>query len=478
MHAVWLLSTESSSSVMNWPLPTARNDARKCHIPGCALFFAQWHTSFALSTEYVRGEKYERKLAFEMEFFLCWQVGKKTLLPFQDAFMLPEGPTMLEPFDISIPDTVLHDLASRLRVTRLPSRADHDWNAGTSPDFLRKLVSYWRDEFNWREQETMLNKFQHLRGNVDGTQLHLIYEKGRGPSPFPLILTHGYPDSFFRFYKLIPLLTDPAAYGGDPADAFDVVVPSLPGYGFSEVLKEHGGIFGVGDLWHKLMKNELGYERFGAHGGDWGSTVTEHLARSHASSIAGIHLTDIPFWHSFRKPDDLNADERKFLEKSEEWQKTSGAYAMIQGTRPQSLACGLNDSPSGLAAWIVEKFYEWSDCGGDIETRYSKDELLTNVMIYWATETIVSSFQPYYEFMNAGGIRWMKEGAKAWLGSSQVPAAFALFPADIATPPRTWVERFFNVQRWTEMPRGGHFAALEEPKLLAEDIREFFRPLR
>ncbi|HEY6733192.1 MAG TPA: alpha/beta hydrolase [Roseiarcus sp.] len=320
--------------------------------------------------------------------------------------------------------------------------------------------------------------FRHLRGTVDGAAIHLIHEKGRGPAPLPLILTHGYPDSFFRFYKLIPLLTDPAAHGGDPADAFDVVAPSLPGYAFSEARVDKGGLFGFGDLWRRLMTDELGYEKFGAHGGDWGSTVTEHLARSHAGSVVGIHLTDVPFWHVFQKPDKPSVAERKYLDEIERFQKEGGAYAMIQGTRPRTAAPALNDSPAGLAAWMVEKFYEWSDCAGDVETRFTKDELLTNIMLYWTTQTIESSFQPYRDVMKAGALRWTMEAAKGWVGSSKTPAGFALFPKDIFTPPREWAERFYNVQSWTEMPCGGHFAAMEEPAMLAEDIRAFFRPLR
>jgi pimeloyl-ACP methyl ester carboxylesterase len=385
---------------------------------------------------------------------------------------------MLSPFKIETPTSVLDDLRGRLQSSRLPANGAEDWNAGTSPAYLRELVAYWRDGFDWRVQETLLNRFHHFRTDVDGTGLHLIHEKGRGSSLLPLILTHGYPDSFFRFYKLIPLLTDPAAHGADPADAFDVVVPSLPGYGFSDRREKRGGLFGFGDLWYELMTRELGYSRFGAHGGDWGSTITEQLARGHASSLVGIHLTDVPFWHIFQKPKDLSADEEKFLEVNEKWQRESAAYAMIQGTTPRTAAVGLNDSPAGLAAWLIEKFQEWSDCGDDIEKSYTKDELLTNVMIYWVTGTIESSFQPYHDVMNAGGMRWMQEAAKGLLGSADTPAGFALFPRDISSPPREWAERFFNVQRWTEMPRGGHFAALEEPERLAAEIRAFFRPLR
>jgi len=385
---------------------------------------------------------------------------------------------MLAPFEIAIPEPVLDDLAARLEAAHLPHDDADDWEAGTSPAYLKELLAYWRDDFDWRTQEELLNRFDHFRGEIDGTRLHVIHQKGRGPAPLPLILTHGYPDSFQRFYKLIPLLADPAAHGGSADDAFDVVVPSLPGYAFSERRDEHGGLFGFGDLWHRLMTSELGYEKYGAHGGDWGSTVTEHLARSHGSSLVGVHLTDVPFWHTFQKPKHPSAAEKKYLRTIDAWQKKEGAYALIQGTRPRTAAVGLADSPAGLAAWIVEKFHDWSDCDGSIESCFTKDELLTNVMIYWVSDTIESSFQPYRDVMDAGALRWMKEAAKQALGSSGTPTGFAMYPRDLSHPPREWAERFFNVQRWTEMPKGGHFAALEDPEGLAGEIRAFFRPLR
>lgn len=228
---------------------------------------------------------------------------------------------------------------------------------------------------------------------------------------------------------------------------------------------------------HRLM-TDLGYRRFAIHGGDWGGTVAEHTARSHASSVIGIHLTDVPFFHMFQQPADPSAAESAYLKKMEAFQKTEGGYAIIQSTRPQTLAAGLNDSPAGLASWIVEKFRAWSDCDGDVERRFSRDELLTNVMIYWVTETIDSSFLPYYDLANTGALRWIAEMVKTWLGSTQVPAGFALFPKDLVTPPREWAVRFFDVRRWSEMPRGGHFAAMEEPDLLVKDIRAMFGPLR
>ncbi len=382
------------------------------------------------------------------------------------------------PFRISIPQEILDDLQSRLKFTRwMDVQSEEDWNPGTSLSYLKELTAYWQSQFDWRAQEESLNRFPQFRMDIDGIGIHFIHQRGSGSNPLPIILTHGYPDSFFRFSKLIPMLTNPEQFGASREDSFDVVVPSIPGYGFSDKPQKPGTIFQVGSMWHKLM-TQLGYERFGAHGGDFGSTITEQLARSHADSVIGIHLTDVPFGHLFQKPKDPSSSEEDYFEKIERWQKKDGAYALIQSTRPQSLAHALNDSPAGLAAWLVEKFREWSDCGGDIEKRFTKDELLTNITIYWATATINSSFLPYYDYANAGALTWIGEKFKEWTGSSSVPAAFACFPADIVPAPRDWAQRFFNVQRWTEMPRGGHFAALEEPELLANDIREFFRPLR
>ena len=384
------------------------------------------------------------------------------------------------PFRIAVPDEDLEDLRRRLAQTRLPRAASdaEGWTLGMNPDYLRSLLDYWRFDLDWRRQEKKLNRFAHFTATVDGTRLHFIHEKSRAPAALPLLLTHGFPDSFYRFHELIPLLTDPAAHGGDASDAFDVVVPSLPGFAFSEPRTAHGGLFGFGDLFHTLMHDILGYERYGAHGGDWGSTITEQIARSHSGSVVGIHLTDVPFWHALRKPAKASAAEKKYLAQIEEFERRDGAYAMIQATRPRTLEVGLNDSPTGLAAWIVEKFQAWSDCGGDVERCFTKDELLTNVMLYWTTGTIGTSFQSYADVMSAGAMRWMKEAARNLVGSKSVPAAFVLFPKDLTSPPREWAERFFHVVRWEEMPRGGHFAAMEQPELLAGEIRAFFRDRR
>ena len=359
-------------------------------------------------------------------------------------------------FKIDVAADVLSDLQHRLKNTRWSYQIEGtNWDAGTDLSYLRELVSYWQHGYDWRKHEAALNQFAHFKAQVDGIGIHFIHERGKGPKPFPLILTHGYPDSFYRFVKIISMLTDPASFGGRAEDAFDVVVPDLPGYGFSDRPPKVATVFRVNDLWAHLMTDKLGYKRFGAHGGDWGSTVTEQLARSHADCVAAIHLTDVPFGHIFQKVDDPSPAEKKFFAHNKEWMQKEGAYAQLQSTKPQSLAQGMNDSPAGLAAWIVEKFRAWSDCGGKIESRFTKDELLTQIMIYWATESIGPSFLTYYDYANASALAWMKEGVKKLAGSSIVPAAFAIFPKDISHPPREWAERFFNVQRWTEMPRGG-----------------------
>jgi microsomal epoxide hydrolase len=377
----------------------------------------------------------------------------------------------IRPFEIEVPQETLDDLRDRLDKTRWTDEVNGaGWDYGTNLGYLRELCQYWRDGFDWREQEAKLNEFSHFKADVDGLGIHFVHERGRGPDPTPLLLTHGWPDSFYRFHKLIPMLTDPERFGGDPADSFDVIVPSVPGYGFSDRPRERGvGGTQTADLFAKLMKDVLGYERFAAHGGDIGSSVTEAMAGISPESLVGIHLTDVPYWHIMFEvsPDELSEVEREYLERGQEWGMREGAYAYLQSTKPQTPAYALNDSPAGLAAWIVEKFRSWSDCDGDIESRYTKDELLTNISIYWVTETIGSSFRMYYEAQT-----------RPIAASRDVPAGVAIFPKDIVPAPREFGERVFHVERWTEMPRGGHFAALEEPELLAGDIREFFRPLR
>jgi microsomal epoxide hydrolase len=374
------------------------------------------------------------------------------------------------PYRIHVPVSTLRDLRTRLATTRWPQPLADNWDAGTDLHWLQSLASYWRDAFDWPAQEEAINRWQHFRTEIDGLGLHFIHERGNGPDPLPIVLCHGWPDSFLRMSKILPLLTDPAAHGGDAADAFDVVVPSMPGFGFSDALRGQPlDAVTMADLLATLM-SQLGYRRFGAHGGDLGSGVAEMLARQHAKAITGIHLTDVPYWHVFDlASESLAADERAYLEAAQRWQMREGAYALVQATRPQTLAFGLNDSPVGLAAWMVEKFRAWSDCDGDVERCFSKDELLTHITLYWVTQCIGTSFLPYYATR-----RTPHDGT----GRVEVPTALAMFPKDLVNAPRAFAERVFDVQRYTVMPRGGHFAALEQPQLLVDDIRAFFRPLR
>jgi len=381
----------------------------------------------------------------------------------------------IQPFKIKVPEETLEDLRERLARTRWPDEIPGSgWDYGSNLAYLKELVEYWRTRFDWRAQEEAINSFAHFRANVDGLGIHFIHERGRGPNPMPLIITHGWPSTFFEMLKIIPMLTDPASYDGDPADSFDVVAPSMPGYGFSDHTTQRGvNVARIADLWAQLMTDGLSYRRYGAHGGDWGAGVTAKLGFSYPSQVIGIHVTSVSGvptgWQQGMR--ELSAAERAMLEVRAHWLHEEAGYSHIQGTKPQTLSYGLNDSPAGLASWIVEKWRTWSDCGGDVESRFTKDELLTTITIYWATQTINSSTRLYYENQHNPWI----------IGPGQridVPCAVAVFPREITRPPREWAERFYNLQHWTQMPRGGHFAAAEEPQLMAQNIRDFFRPLR
>jgi len=381
----------------------------------------------------------------------------------------------VKPFAIAISDEQLEDLGLRLRLTRWPDAIEGmGWEDGTDRAFLQGLAGYWQTGFDWRAQEARLNALPQFIAELDGIDIHFVHQRGTGPAPFPLVITHGWPGSFVEMEQIIPLLADPGGHGADPADAFDVVVPSLPGYGFSQRPSRPGfDPYQASDLWMRLMTG-LGYERFGAQGGDWGASVSTWLAFRFPDHVAGLHLNFIP--GSYRPPlgdgqPPLSEDERAFLDASLAWADAEGAYGHIQRTRPQTLAYALTDSPVGLAAWIVEKFRAWSDCGGDVERAFTMDALLTNISIYWFTSTIGSSMRLYRE----SGRRPLHFAAGEHVSP---PLGVAAFPHELPMPPRAWVERVYNVARWTPMPRGGHFAAMEAPELLAEEIRAFFRPLR
>ena len=381
--------------------------------------------------------------------------------------------TTPEPFKINVADSVLTDLRERLERVRWPGEIPNTaWDYGANLAYIKELVDYWRTHYDWRAHERQLNRWPQFRVTIDGQRIHYIHARGKGPNPFPLIITHGWPGSIAEFMEILGPLTDPAAHGGDPADAFDVIAPSLPGYGFSDPTRDRQvNIIRIAEWFTVLMNQVLGYTRYGAQGGDWGAMVTSRLGFADAQHVAGIHLNMVGVAPHPANRQDLSQAEQTFLKSMDKWRGEETGYQNIQGTKPQTLGYALNDSPVGLCAWITEKFRTWSDCDGDVENAYTKDQLLTNIMIYWVTQTINSSTRLYFE-----------ERHHPWrMGKDDkitVPTAIALFPKEIATPPREWAERAYNVQRWTPMPAGGHFAAMEQPKLLVEDVRAFFRALR
>jgi pimeloyl-ACP methyl ester carboxylesterase len=382
----------------------------------------------------------------------------------------------LVPFRIHVPDEEIDDLIARLARTRFPDEIDGvGWDYGTSLAYLKDLVEYWRDDFDWRAQEQRLNRFDHFKTNIDGLDLHFIHQRSERADAMPIVLSHGWPGSFIEFIELIGPLSDPGRYGADADDAFHVVVVSLPGFGFSDKPRVPGYTpERMADAIAALMAR-LGYDRYGAQGGDWGSRVSRFLAINYADHVAGLHLN---FCQAGPPPgtepralsaEDLTPAERAGLAAREAFMAEGRGYFELQSTKPQTVGYALNDSPAGLAAWIVEKFQSWSDSNGDVERSFTKDELLTNVSLYWFTQTATSSARIYYE---------QRHAAPQMDPKVTVPTACALFPKELIAPPRAWAENAYNLTRWTEMPRGGHFAAMEEPELLIEDLREFFRDLR
>ena len=379
----------------------------------------------------------------------------------------------VQTFRLQVPDRAIDDLRERLARTRFPDQAPGEpWACGTDLAYLERLVAHWRDHFDWRAQEARLNAFPQFKLPLHGIDLHFLHVQGKGPKPCPLLLSHGWPGSVFEFLEVIPRLTDPARFGGDPADAFSVVVPSLPGYGLSFAPGQpRFSLEAIADCLAELMTGVLGYERFAAQGGDFGAFVSSRLGAVHADKLIGIHLNLLAVRRDPTLPPDPSPEERVFAREIEHWLKEESGYQWIQGTRPQTLAFGLSDSPAGLAAWIVEKFRAWSDCGGDVESVFSRDHLLANIALYWFSGAIGSSFWPYYARLHGP---WPIPD-----GSVHVPMGYAAFPREIVRPPRVVAERMYtDIRRWTPMPKGGHFAAMEQPEALAREIVEFFRPLR
>ncbi len=380
----------------------------------------------------------------------------------------------LRPFRLAVPESVLQDLSERLRRVRLPDEPPlAPWSTGTSVVYLKQLLDYWRDGFDWRAQEARLNAFRQFTVPLAGIEVHFIHEPGRGPQPMPLLLSHGWPGSVMEFYKLIPMLTDPARFGGDPRDAFTVVAPSLPGYGFSFAPGQRRfGVEQIAEVFAALMTEVLGYERFGAQGGDWGAFIASRLGFAFAERLIGIHLNFLAVRRDPKMAVASTAEEKAFLDQLTLFLKEETGYQWIQGTKPTTLAFALTDSPAGLAAWMVEKFRTWTDCDGNPERALTREEMLTGIMLYWVTGAIGSSFWPYYARMHGP---WpIPEGATV-----EVPTGYVEFPREILRPPRSVAERLYtDIRRWTVMPKGGHFAALEQPEALSKEIRAFFRPLR
>jgi pimeloyl-ACP methyl ester carboxylesterase len=386
---------------------------------------------------------------------------------------MPDATASPEPFIPTTDPAALEDLRARLRATRWPDAPqDAGWSLGTDLAYLRELVAYWADGFDWPAQEAALSRLSHFRVPLGGRRIHFVHAKAvapRGPA-LPLVLSHGWPDSFWRYTKVIALLTDPGAHGADPADAFDVVVPDMPGYGYSD--RPTGAppdAVAVAGWWAELM-GLLGYERFGAAGGDVGSHVSRYLALDYPDRVAAVHRTDAGLPVFTGHPADLAPEERAFLATATAWGAAEGAYAAMHRTKPQTVAFGLTDSPAGLAAWILEKLRAWSDCDGHVERSYTKDEILTNITLYWLTGTMGSAMRMYH----ANGAIPLAQHARR----VEVPSGFSIFSGDVVRPPRQWLERVANVVRVTEPPRGGHFAPFEEPELYAGELRDFFRPYR
>ncbi len=373
------------------------------------------------------------------------------------------NPPRPSPFSLTVPDADIADLRERLARTRWPDEPPLEpWSTGTSVAYMRELVRYWQSGFDWRQWEAKLNGFRQYRVPIGGIDLHFIHEPGRGPNPMPLLVSHGWPGSVLEFHKLIPLLTE----------HFTVVAPSLPGYGLSfRPGQRRFSVEDIAGLFASLMTDVLGYRRFGAQGGDWGAFVTSVLGHRFPERLTGIHLNMLAVRRDPKMVESPTPEERTYLAELAHFLKEETGYQWIQGTKPQTLAFGLSDSPAGLAAWIVEKFRTWTDCGGNPENAVSRDEMLANISLYWFTGSIGASFWPYYARMHAP---WpIPEGATV-----NVPTGYAEFPREILRPPRSLAERTYtDIRRWSVMGKGGHFAALEQPQALAREVTEFFRVL-
>jgi pimeloyl-ACP methyl ester carboxylesterase len=381
--------------------------------------------------------------------------------------------TSIHPFRIDVPDETLDRI--RTRVAEYPWHEmpdDGGWAYGTNLDYMKEFCAYWVDEFDWRKQEVRINRFPHYMAEVDGIDLHFIHEKGSGSASMPLIVSHGWPGSVVEFLDIIEPLAHPERFGGSADDAFDIIAPSLPGFGFSGRPPRPIGPRKMAAMFDTLMTDVLGYDSYLAQGGDWGGAISSWLGYDHAPTCRAIHINIMTMRHA---DGPKGPEEEAWAVEFEREQMMEDGYRTQQATKPQTLSYAMMDSPVGVAAWLIEKFNSWSDTDGDdIESVHSKDSLLTNIMVYLVTGTFNSASWIYYGRREEGGRLLSPEGRRV-----EVPTAVALFPAELLSwPPRSYVERVYNISRWTEMPRGGHFAALEQPDLLVEDIRAFARTLR
>lgn len=377
------------------------------------------------------------------------------------------------PFTLHVPDTDIAALKARLALTRFPDAAPGEaWAFGTSVDYARELVDYWQTTFDWRAQEAALNAFPQFKVALHGIDLHYLHVPGKGPAPKPLLLLHGWPGSVFEFLDIIPRLTDPAAFGGDPADAFTVIAPSLPGYGLSFAPgQKRFGLPEIAACTNDLMTKVLGFSKYAVQGGDWGAGTASLIGQAYPNDVCGIHI-NLLFVPRERPTGEPTPEEAKYGDDLALWLKEETGYQAIQGTKPQTLAFALTDSPAGLAAWIAEKFRTWSDCDGVVENAIARDRMLGNIAFYWFTGAIGSSFWPYYARLHA---TWPIHPGNP----VTVPTGYAAFPKEIVQPPRSVAEKTYtDIRRWTVMKKGGHFAAMEQPAALSIEIQDFFRPFR
>lgn len=377
----------------------------------------------------------------------------------------------VEPFEVRVDDATLVDLRERLERTRFPDQIEGTgWDYGVPIDYLRDLVGYWRDTYDWRAQEERLNQLNHFTTTIDGQSIHFVHEQSPHPGALPLLMTHGWPGSVVEFLDVIPRLTNPEAYGGRAEDAFHVVAPSLPGYGFSEPPRTTGWDEGRIARAFVTLMDRLGYGRYVAQGGDWGAQVTTRIGSLDSGHCAAIHL-NMALGSPPAESAHLTDEEKADLASMKQFGSEESGYAAEQGTKPQTLGAALNDSPSGLLAWILEKFRTWSDCDGDPENCFTRDQLLTNVMLYWVTQTSASSARLYWESRHANS-------ARAPSPYVEVPTGVARYPKEVLRWPRSWVEHQYNVVHWAVMERGGHFPAMELPDVFADDLRTCFAPVR